>query len=477
MRRFLLPLIFIGHLATAQDFTDQLFADFDKVREPTLKVQRIKHAQLVPLIERLAANPDFTVREVGQSIEGRSLSLISIGTGDTDVFLWSQMHGNEPTATMAVFDMLNMLADPDMYKAEKTSMLENVTLHFLPMLNPDGAERFTRRNLLGVDINRDAQRLQTPEGRTLKYVRDSLDAEFGFNLHDQSRYYNANRTDKPATISYLAPAYNYEKEINNVRGNAMKVIVMMNEILQRYVPGQVGRYNDAFEPRAFGDNIQKWGTSAILIESGGHYDDPEKQFIRKLNYMSIASAIFSIADGSYADVDISRYEEIPNNDRKLFDLKIEGATYELKGKDYVLDIGIHRFEVDDETNSTYHYVGRVTELGDLSTYYGYQTIDAAGLQVEAAATTALDQVPTDFRKLLEKGTAYVTGIASDAKSFSSYPVHLANSDQGEEYDLSLGANATFLLKDGDEIKYVIVNGFLYDPAKDNYGIPNTTIMK
>ncbi|GAH27551.1 unnamed protein product, partial [marine sediment metagenome] len=57
--------------------------------------------------------------------------------------------------------------------------------------------------------------------------------------------------------------------------------------IQKYAPGQVGRYNDDFEPRAFGDNIQKWGTSTILIESGGFQNDTEKQEIRKLNYVSI----------------------------------------------------------------------------------------------------------------------------------------------------------------------------------------------
>ena len=59
----------------------------------------------------------------------------------------------------------------------------------------------------------------------------------------------------------------------------MKIIVFMNDILQKYAPGQVGRYNDDFEPRAFGDNIQKWGTSTILIESGGYPNDIEKQEI------------------------------------------------------------------------------------------------------------------------------------------------------------------------------------------------------
>lgn len=318
------------------DITTQLFETYDNYKEASLDKRRIKHHELQPLLTKFRSNPYFTVKVVGQSIEGRDLSLVSIGQGTTNVFLWSQMHGNEPTATQAIFDIFNFLSSDDL-KDEKQEILSQLTLHFLPMLNPDGAERYQRRNMLGVDINRDALRLQSPESQTLKRVRDSLNADFGFNLHDQSTYYNAERTEKPATISYLAPAYNYEKEINEKRGNAMKVIVFMNNIIQKYAPGQVGRYNDDFEPRAFGDNIQKWGTSTILIESGGYANDVEKQEIRKLNYVSILSAIYTIAKGNYVDIPLEDYEKIPENDRKLFDLKITNATYEINGKPYILD--------------------------------------------------------------------------------------------------------------------------------------------
>lgn len=243
----------------AQDkLTSQLYDTYEEFKESSLGERRIKHADIQPLIQKFKANPKFEVQKVGESIQGRDLHLISIGEGESNIFLWSQMHGDEPTATQAVFDILNFLDAPD-FKAEKEAILSKLKLHFLPMLNPDGAEVFTRRNALGIDINRDALRLQSPEGQTLKRLRDSLDADFGFNLHDQSTYYNAERTEKPATISYLATAYNYEKDINEVRANAMKVIVYMNNIIQNYAPGQVGRYSDDFEPRAFGDNIAKWG--------------------------------------------------------------------------------------------------------------------------------------------------------------------------------------------------------------------------
>ena len=291
------PLIISGQ---SNDLTTQLYDSYENYKESSIGKRRIKRADIQPLIDTFATNKKIKVSTVGKSIGGKDLSLISLGTGETNVFLWSQMHGDEPTATQAIFDILNFFDSSD-FKEEKEAILANLTVHFLPMLNPDGAELFQRRNLLGVDINRDALRLQSPESKTLKRVRDSLDADFGFNLHDQSTYYNAERTEKPATISYLAPAYNYEKDINEVRGNAMKIIVFMNDILQKYAPGQVGRYNDDFEPRAFGDNIQKWGTSTILIESGGYADDTEKQEIRKLNYVSILSAIYTIAKQNYEE--------------------------------------------------------------------------------------------------------------------------------------------------------------------------------
>lgn len=469
----LLFLVITFTTANAQntDITESLYETYEKYKENELGKRRIKHAQLQPLIEKYRTKAGFKITKVGESIEGKSLNLISIGEGDTSVFLWSQMHGDEPTATQAIFDIFNFLDSPD-FTAEKQRILSNCTLHFLPMLNPDGAEVFQRRNRLGIDINRDALRLQSPEGRTLKKVRDSLDADFGFNLHDQSTYYNAERTEKPATISYLAPAYNYEKEVNEVRANAMKVIVFMNDIIQKYAPGQVGRYNDDFEPRAFGDNIQKWGTSAILIESGGYPEDVEKQEIRKLNYVSILSAIYTIANKSYQNIPIERYEEIPENDRKLFDLKIANATYNLLGKEYILDVAANRLEVDKEKHNDFWYSSRILEQGDLSTYYGYETLDATGLEIVAGKVytetlSSMDQLKSlDLKKMLESGYTYVRVKDIPKEKLSSpVPIHIiGDKTKLPDFRMEIGVNPTFLLKKGNEIKYAVINGFLIDFA-------------
>lgn len=467
------------------DLTDKLYATYEEHKEESLKDRRIKHADLVPLIDKYRRNQKFQVTKVGSSIEGRDLNLISIGNGSIDVFLWSQMHGDEPTATQAIFDILNFLDSKDLID-EKREIFRNLRVHFLPMLNPDGAEVYQRRNRLGVDLNRDALRLQSPEARTLKQVRDSLEADFGFNLHDQSTYYNAERTDKPASVSYLAPAYNYEKEVNEVRSNAMKVIAYMNEIIQNYAPGQVGRYNDDFEPRAFGDNIQKWGTSTILIESGGYPADTEKQEIRKLNYVSILSALYAIATGSYKSVSLDAYWSIPENDRKLFDFKIKGVTYELLGQPYVLDLGIHRIEVDDQFHRNFWYKSQISDLGDLSTYYGYETMDASGYKIRAGKIyPELIESPSDLDegrilKLLSEGYTYVRIKDIPAKFVNSpLPINiLSEKYELPEFRVGVGANPTFMLENEGRLKFAIINGFLIDLAsKSDHGCPNGLLLR
>ncbi|MFT6735369.1 MAG: murein tripeptide amidase MpaA [Polaribacter sp.] len=70
------------------------------------------------------------------------------------------------------------------------------------MLNPDGAELEPRVNAPGIDINRDAKALQSPEGRLLLSLAEQINPQFGFNLHSQNRYYAVGKTDKSAVILF-----------------------------------------------------------------------------------------------------------------------------------------------------------------------------------------------------------------------------------------------------------------------------------
>ena len=109
----------------------------------------------------------------------REIYQIEWGKGKTKVFMWSQMHGDEPTATPAVLDLLVYLQS-NRDKIWVKELENNLTIRVVPMLNPDGAELYQRRNLQFIDINRDANDLQTPEGRLLKKLRDEWQPDIGF---------------------------------------------------------------------------------------------------------------------------------------------------------------------------------------------------------------------------------------------------------------------------------------------------------
>ncbi len=469
----LIFILFAQADVAAQQLSQQLFDTYERYQEPTIQDRRFKHEDIVPLIQKVAKHPAISVKKEGKSIEGRDIFLVKMGNGSTSVLLWSQMHGDEPTATMAIMDLFKFFSASDEFDGLRQKILNKLTLYFIPMLNPDGAERFQRRNAVGVDLNRDALRLQNPEARLLKRIRDELNADWGFNLHDQSRYYAAGRgTDATATISFLAPAYNYAKDTNPVRSRAMQLIVRMNEMLQQYMPKRVARYSDAFEPRAFGDNITKWGTSTILIESGGYPGDREKQYIRKMNYLALLTAFESIAGGSYERENIADYRKIPYNSRGLHDLILRQANVPHRGKNYVLDIAFQRQETDVNQARDFYITGEVTDIGDLSTSHAYEEFDASDYTVvpgklyPVVFETITDAYRNPVEFFLNDGyTAIQLMKLPPLEVHDELPLQLVPMYEQPDFQVQMGANPSFLLQKDGKNQYVLVNGKLYDLGK------------
>jgi len=464
--RLLLFTFFFPNILLGQSFSEQLDQAYEAYQETSITNRRFKHQDIIPLIKRLES--PFIVSKAGESLEGRAIYQVKIGKGATKVLLWSQMHGDEPTATMAMMDIFNFFAKKDELAPYKKTILDNLTLYFVPMLNPDGGEQFRRRTALNVDLNRDALRLQTPEGQLLKKLRHETNADWGFNLHDQSRYYSVGTTNKTATISFLAPAYNYEKDINEIRKRAMQQIGLMKETLQQFMPNHIAKYNDSFEPRAFGDNIQKWGTSTILIESGGYKNDPEKQFIRKMNFIALLSALEQIALKKYANTSLEGYESIPFNGRYFHELLIKNATIYKNGLPYILDIAFRRDELQFNKNKSFYYQSYISDLGDLSTFFGYEEIDAAGYQIipgklyPKTIKNFKKFQKLDIAKLHEQGYANVKiKNLVDEKRKLKLPIHLLSAYDFFNPAFSLGNNPSFFLEKAGKKEYLIVNGAVF----------------
>lgn len=352
--------------------SSELLQTYPEIKEPFFSKRRFKHEDLVNLLKRIP----FDQQIIGYSYEGRSIHKIQWGKGGKTVLLWSQMHGNEATATMALFDIFRFLQNTD---SSFTRLLhEKLSLHFVPMLNPDGAERFIRRTAQQIDMNRDALALACPESKLLKKLQDDLQPEVSFNLHDQDPRWAAGHTGNQASMAFLATAYDKDCNWNENRTRSMQVICEMNEVLKPIIPHRIGRFSDEFEPRAFGDNIQKWGSSLILIESGGNGDDREKMELRQLNFLTILKALESIASESYTNRKLQEYESIPLNTKCLFDLLIRNV----KLGDTLLDLGINLNEINNENATDFHLDSSIEDMGDLSTFFGIKTLDAAGMDAQ-----------------------------------------------------------------------------------------------
>jgi hypothetical protein len=372
-------------IASAQPLQSQELAriwDAEHVSPPLAPL--VDHADVVRRLAGLGADSRglFTVEKIGESVEGRSIHHVRVGTGPLGVLLWSQMHGDESTATSALFDLFAYLqAHRD--HAVVNRILTRLTLHVVPMLNPDGAERFQRRNAQSIDVNRDALRLQTPEGRALKTLRDRVQPKVGFNLHNQSWRTSVGQPPMPASISLLSVAYDEARSENAGRRLTKQICAVIRDALEPFASGQIGRYDDEFEVRAFGDNVTLWGTPVVLIETGPWpSQEPEPALVR-LNFIALVSALDALATGQVERADPRRYDSLPMNESRMFYVLVRNATL-ISGSGvppFTADIGIvanRRVQVVEGRRQIQMTLS-IDDLGDLRTMGGLRTIDATGM--------------------------------------------------------------------------------------------------
>jgi len=344
------------------------------------------HGEVLRRIEAVVStSPDlFSSEKIGESLESRAILHVKLGTGPFHVLLWSQMHGDEPTATSALFDLFEYVR---LHRDEPAvrRILSNLTLDVVPMLNPDGAERFQRRNLQSIDVNRDALRLQTPEGQILKALRDRLDPGVGFNLHNQNWRTSVGDPPKPASISLLSVAFDKKRTVTAPRKMTKKLCAVIRDALEPLASGQIGRYDDEFEVRAFGDNLTLWGTPVVLIETGPWPSDPPDPPLVRLNFVALTTALDALATRRFERADPGRYESLPINESRLLYIAVRNARV-INGTGippFTADIGIVANRGVESVGGRREVVLRtvIEDMGDLRTLGALREIDASGMTV------------------------------------------------------------------------------------------------
>lgn len=368
------PIVNNSALETIVPVLQTLFAQYASFKIVELKGLYIKHTDVEKAISTISSEQGVTVEEVGKSVEGRAIRKVTVGNGAIPVLLWTQMHGDESTATRSVFDLLQLfIQKPDYAKSAIETILERVTIHIIPMLNPDGAERYTRQNALGIDLNRDAQALRSPEANVLMNTFTAIKPQFCYNLHDQSRLYTQQRDSikplqvvPPIQMSFLAPAFNAKKDFSPTRTHAAELLSFVIELLNSTLPKQIpmGRYSDAFEPRAFGDTLQGMGTSLMLFEAGESLTDSQREDIRKYKSLALFGSFFAIAKNLVHSTGTKHYNALPLNKKVDFDLVLKDVKIMISNLEITVDIGLNQKARIENGQLVKRYV--ISEIGDLT---------------------------------------------------------------------------------------------------------------
>jgi hypothetical protein len=314
-----------------------------------------------------------TVEVIGYSLQKKPLYLCRAGSGKTQLLMWSQMHGNESTTTKAVFDFLNVLkSGSDIAK----TLLNAFTFHIIPMLNPDGAEMYTRENANAIDLNRDFCNLSQPESIALFEYFKKIKPDYCFNLHDQRTIYGAGDSGKPATVSFLSPSFNEPRDISHSREKAMAIIVAMNETLQKYIPGQVGRFDDSFNINCVGDTFQFYEVPTVLFEAGHYPDDYAREMTRKYIFMALMSGLEYIHENVVVNNVIQYYLNIPQNKINFFDFVYKNVKINCDGIEKITNFGAQFSEVF--TGDKINFEARIAETEIPSDVFGHEVFDAQG---------------------------------------------------------------------------------------------------
>ena len=343
---------------------------FNTCKQDALHGRYITLDHIEPIIKSL--NNKFKTDVLGQSVLNKPIYSITTGNGKNRIFIWSQMHGNESTTTKAVFDLLNLLSSDN---AWALMLQETFTFYILPMVNPDGAALYTRENANKVDLNRDALTRSQPESIILRQAFEDFKPDFCYNMHDQRSIFGVSGA-KPATLSFLAPSYNEERQVNSNRQVAINLIAAMNNELQLHIPGKVGRFDDSFNINCIGDMFQSLGVPTVLFEAGHFENDYFRELTRKYVFIALLSGFKAISENVIVVNRSMEYFRIPQNRIIFYDFVYRNVKINYENKEKITNFASHYKEVLFENSVIFE--AYISEIGDLEEFHGHVEYDCGG---------------------------------------------------------------------------------------------------
>ena len=320
-----------------------------------------------PILKELNSNDNL--KTIGLSVLKKPIYSYTIGSGKNRILIWSQMHGNESTTTKAIFDLLNF------FQSDLSSdILKNFTFCIIPILNPDGAFFYTRENANKIDLNRDFKDLSQPESNVLMQVFNEFKPDFCYNMHDQRTIHGIASSGKPATVSFLAPSYNENCDYNENRTKAALIIAEMYLQLSKFIPNQIGRFDDAFNENCAGDSFQKLGVPTILFEAGHFQDDYNREITRQYIFISLLISFDFISKNNYNFQNNDDYLKIPQNSTTFYDIICKNVKVILENQEKIINFAI-QFEEQLENNDIV-FKATLAKINNIDADFAHFVFDA-----------------------------------------------------------------------------------------------------
>lgn len=287
----------------------------------------------------------FTLDRFGKSEQGRSIYVAKVGTGEKKIWVQAQIHGNEKLVTEAALQLLKTYASNN--SKEVQTVLEESTLYFIPMYNPDGAEMNTRGTKITetgqlLDLNRDWSvdgGFKAKESKVVYSYWAELKPDFAIDLHHQGlkQVYGTNEATSFSLGISLAPdgpTLPKETDYNDVTKQMMAFVY---DEMNGYGYTHIDRYQIVDSEKQVGYDIDiKGGVvsammmglnynglnpenhshPAVFFETKGNSSDgslgqKSNGYLTKQNYLALKSLIYGYVTGEVNDVDPESWNSIP----------------------------------------------------------------------------------------------------------------------------------------------------------------------
>ena len=137
------------------------------------------------LIAWAACQPGVAHRELGLTLDGQPLDLLTVGEGPKQVWLYARQHPGESMAQWWAEGALERLCDEE--DAVARLLRRKATFHIVPNMNPDGSRRgHLRTNAAGINLNRewhDPSMEMSPEVFLVRAAMDGTGVDFAMDVH------------------------------------------------------------------------------------------------------------------------------------------------------------------------------------------------------------------------------------------------------------------------------------------------------